>query len=213
MRMVPALSAALMAATAISVAPAAAAPSRPDPVRLPQPPDTKGDFSLSATRSHCSTHVLSPEQMKAGAKSDIRCYGTEDQARVSVGLKALDGTVESTEKARSELGARLAEPSGGMVMAQAETSYVWAQHYDFNGFGATLLITGGSFCDGSGLVLSAGDAWNDRISATRPHHCGKVKHFQHWDQSGAQQNTVGSGMLFTLNDQLNNQVSSTSYHA
>ncbi len=212
MRMVPALSAALMAATAMSVAPAAAAPADRAPVKVPGPPDGKVDFSLSPSRSHCSTRVLSPEQMKAGAKSDIRCYPTEDQARVAVGLRALDGTVESTERARQELGATIDEQSGA-VMAQAQSDYVWAQHYDFNGYGATLVITGGSFCDGSGLVLSAGDGWNDRISSTRPHHCGKVKHFEHWDQSGAQQNALGSGMLTPLNSQLNNQVSSTSYHA
>jgi hypothetical protein len=137
--------------TALAVAPTApvaAATTAPPPADDPPP-------------SFCATVMLTPEQLDAGVLSTVRCADTYEGSLRAIGVEP-------------------ASAAGGASTSAGPVTNGWvllADHYEeWQGGGMPLSIWG-DVCDGGGVSFPAGDAWNDRIRATAPRACSRVKHF------------------------------------
>jgi hypothetical protein len=148
-----------------------------------------------AHEQHCATRQLMLEQLRAGARSQVRCFPTFREAMASLDV-------------RVPTDATLAEQQ---AVAMQSSSILAVHHDGANGSGDSFSV-GGTSCDGGGISLAAGDPWNDRISSTRHRLCTKVKHWVDAGYTGSSQLTEGSdGTLMNLNGTLSNAVTSIRY--
>lgn len=144
---------------------------------------------------YCTTTALTLEQLRSGARSDVRCHATSDEALAAVGLAPLDGV-----SLEAQVDGALA--SGTML----------AVHHDnADGSGQQLWVSG-DVCGGGGISLAPGDPFADRIAATTHRSCTTVKHFTDVGFAGTTQTTTGGyGAFHALNGALADRVSSIQY--
>lgn len=186
-------SAVAAAAVLVPVAPSAVAgaattPST-DPASLP------GSTVDAPLGRHCTTPALTPDQLRAGARSALRCHDTFAEAMGAVGVAVPADAPLAVQ--------REAAMASGSVLA--------LHHEHASGGGASLSVTGAS-CDGGGVSLSASDPWNDRISSTRHQLCTQIKHWSGAGYTGDVQLTEGgAGIVRNMNGTLNDAVTSMRY--
>lgn len=159
-------------------------------------PDVAAPPADAATSGrHCATVALTVDQLRAGARSAVRCHDTFAEAVAELGVDAPAGAPLAVQ--------RQAALASGSVLA------VHFEHA--NGGGASLSV-GGSACDGGGVSLSSSDWWNDRISSTGHRVCTQVKHWTGAGYTGSVQFTEGSyGVVRNMDGTLNDAVSSMRY--
>lgn len=167
--------------TALAVAPPAGSAATTAP-----PPDRQEPSTF------CSTMMLTPEQLDAGATSTVRCYSTLEESLRAIGVD-ISPTMRTT--------------SVDDVMSNGDP--VIAVHYESFEPGQVPLAVGGNVCNGGGVSFPAGTYWNDRIRATATRGCSTVKHFTEPDYAG-QAETVSNG-LGVLSPTLAGRVSSMRY--
>jgi hypothetical protein len=152
--------------------------------------------TTSSSPEYCSTHELTPEQMAAGATSEITCYSTLEASLAAVGVAVPQGV----------------DVNNLMATATASGQSVAAIHYKSTLGTGEYLSVAGDGCDGGGLSFAAGDSWNDTIVSTRHKLCSQIKHYSDADYGGNMQSTSGvSGILNILGGALSRQVSSIRY--
>jgi hypothetical protein len=151
--------------------------------------------AASTQTPYCSTRLLNPEEMQAGAHSIVTCYSTLTASLQAVGV----------DLPPAQAATVLAQTSG-------DVSGLVAVHYKMNSGAGEYLAIAGTTCNGGGVSFNAGDAWNDVITATRHQACSQVKHWSDANYSGAEETTNGgSGSIAALRTAVAGQVSSIKY--
>jgi hypothetical protein len=140
--------------------------------------------------------LLSPEQLAAGVRSTISCFGTNDEALRSIHV----------DPARAG-SARTAGADGGAELDGA--SHLVAVHYESKNGRGMFLNVGGDSCEGGGMNLT-GD-WNDRVRSTAPRGCSLIKHWVDADYGGASESVSGNQQTPTDLVNIGGLVSSVRY--
>ena len=145
---------------------------------------------------HCSTRLLSAQEMASGARSRITCFDSFAGALRAVGVNGGSPTVTPES-----------------FMANLDGTGLVAIHYSLAGGGGSSLSIAGSTCDGGGISLPPGDPWADTVRSTRHQACSKIKHWTNSDYTGTEQTTNGgSYSVQNLNGSLAGHVESIKYY-
>lgn len=134
----------------------------------------------TAQTPHCGVRLMSPEQIRAGVRSDLRCFATRREARAAFG-------VDLDQPSLDDAATRSQALTTGMTTRRLSDGLVASHYLNTQGIdspnGSELEVYGTS-CGWGGWNLPS--PFNDLIRSTRHRGCSSIKHYQGPEATGGQ---------------------------